>query len=171
MEAESSTCFTIESEDRVSENTKIQLNHDGQEYQPLNESQPSGYYTFASDNSILNHPEIDPRTFIFDPNTFGAANMQYSGSDTFTDMKLGTFRGVLLPTCEFMWSVLIFIRFGWIVGSLGIGMTWALIFLCALNVAITMSSLSAITTNGIPRGNVVNMLTKSLGSGLGGAIA
>lgn len=30
---------------------------------------------------------------------------------------VGTFRGVVVPTCEFAWSVLIFIRFGFIVGE------------------------------------------------------
>ncbi|KAI9138310.1 amino acid permease-domain-containing protein [Paraphysoderma sedebokerense] len=87
------------------------------------------------------------------------------------NMKLGTFKGVLVPTCEFAWSVLIFIRFGYIVGEAGVLCSIAITFISALTVAITVASISAIATNGVPTGGVLHILTKSLGTGIGGAIS
>ncbi|RUS33756.1 hypothetical protein BC938DRAFT_484097 [Jimgerdemannia flammicorona] len=158
--------FTAKENEAASSSMTRQSYNDDRERRPLAEDQLSSYYTFSAAAALLHRPEIDPRMFASEPISLA----QPHGSNPSSGLALGTFRGVILPTCEFMWSVLIFIRFGWIVGSLGVAVAWALILLCAANVAITVSSLSAIATNGIPRGNVVHMLTKSLGSGLGGAI-
>ncbi|KNE60873.1 hypothetical protein AMAG_18702 [Allomyces macrogynus ATCC 38327] len=78
--------------------------------------------------------------------------------------------GVTIPTCEFMWSVLIFVRFGHIVGEAGLLAGLALLLLCAGTVAITATSVAAIATNGLPRDGVVQVMTRVLGSGIGGTI-
>ncbi|KAI9219482.1 amino acid permease-domain-containing protein [Blastocladiella britannica] len=85
--------------------------------------------------------------------------------------RLGYIRGVTIPTCEFMWSVLIFMRFPSILGHLGLVATLLLVLGCALIVAVTATSIAAIATNGLPRHGVVPVLTRTLGSGIGGAIS
>lgn len=98
--------------------------------------------------------------------------MDYSSSTGGGKPKnLGTFVGVFVPTCEFMWSVLLFVRFGYIVGQAGILVAGWIILLCMLTIGLTASSLSAIATNGIPSAGVYHILEKSLGRGLGGGIA
>ncbi|KAJ3361673.1 hypothetical protein GGF31_002051 [Allomyces arbusculus] len=84
--------------------------------------------------------------------------------------KVGFIKGVTIPTCEFMWSVLIFVRFGHIVGEAGLLAGLALLLLCAGTVAITATSVAAIATNGLPRDGVVQVMTRVLGSGIGGTI-
>ncbi|KAI9187760.1 hypothetical protein H9P43_002151 [Blastocladiella emersonii ATCC 22665] len=86
-------------------------------------------------------------------------------------IRLGWVRGVTIPTCEFMWSVLIFVRFAWIVGNTGLLLGLTLIAVCAGTVAISATSVAAVATNGLPRDGVVPVLTRTLGSGIGGAIA
>lgn len=84
---------------------------------------------------------------------------------------LGTYSGVLIPTCENMWGVLIFLRFFYIVGSAGVWQTFLIVsvsFLCAL---LTTMSLSAIATNGkIEQGGTYNLISRALGPKLGGAV-
>ena len=83
---------------------------------------------------------------------------------------LDTFRGVVVPTCEFMWSILLFVRFGVITAQAGLLATLGMMVLCAVTVGITTSSVSAIAANGVPRGGVHAILDRSLGVGIGGAI-
>jgi hypothetical protein len=86
--------------------------------------------------------------------------------------RLGCVRGVVIPTCEFMWSVLLFVRFGAITGRAGVLVSVVIICLCSACVSITSTSISAIATNGAQRGGGVHdILTRSLGTGLGGGIA
>ena len=85
--------------------------------------------------------------------------------------QLGTWAGVFIPTCEFMWSVLLFVRFGIITGQSGWLVALLIVGLCACTVVITGSSIAAIATNGIPTGGVFAILEKSFGFGIGGAIA
>ncbi|KAJ3214464.1 hypothetical protein HDU67_001649 [Dinochytrium kinnereticum] len=51
--------------------------------------------------------------------------------------KRGVILGVVVPTCEFAWSVIIFIRFGVIVGEAGVLLGLALVFLCALYLGVS----------------------------------
>ena len=88
-----------------------------------------------------------------------------------TEALLGSFQGVFIPTLEFMWSILLFVRFGYLAGMTGIFASWGLILVVALTVMLTTSSLSAIATNGAPSTDVYHILEKSLGRGMGGSIA
>lgn len=85
--------------------------------------------------------------------------------------RLGLIRGVLLPTLEFQWSVLIFVRFGWLVGKTGWIMLSVWTVLLAAVMALTAGSLASIVTNELPRGQVLRILIGSLGRGMGVAIA
>lgn len=84
---------------------------------------------------------------------------------------LGTYSGVLIPTCENMWGVLIFLRFFYIVGSAGVWQTFLIVFISFLCAMLTTMSLSAIATNGkIEQGGTYYLISRALGPKLGGAV-
>ncbi|TID27373.1 cation chloride cotransporter-like protein [Venturia nashicola] len=85
--------------------------------------------------------------------------------------KLGTFAGVFVPTTLNVLSILMFLRFGFILGQSGVvGMMGMLIACYAINLLTTMS-ISAIATNGTVRGGgAYYLLSRSLGPEFGGSI-
>ncbi|OAP62507.1 hypothetical protein AYL99_04712 [Fonsecaea erecta] len=85
--------------------------------------------------------------------------------------KLGTFSGVFVPTSLNVLSILMFIRFGFILGQSGvIGMLAMLVAAYAINLITTMS-LSAVASNGTVRGGgAYYLISRSLGPEFGGAI-
>ncbi|KAF2142085.1 uncharacterized protein K452DRAFT_318393 [Aplosporella prunicola CBS 121167] len=85
--------------------------------------------------------------------------------------KLGTFAGVFVPTTLNVLSILMFLRFGFILGQGGIvGMMGMLIACYAINLLTTMS-ISAIATNGTVRGGgAYYLISRSLGPEFGGSI-
>ncbi|KAM9924175.1 hypothetical protein OXX59_004710 [Metschnikowia pulcherrima] len=85
--------------------------------------------------------------------------------------KLGTFDGVFLPTSLNVLSILMFLRFGFIVGQMGIlGSILLLVMSYFINV-LTVLSISAISTNGtVKGGGAYYMISRSLGPEFGGAI-
>ncbi|KAJ3268011.1 hypothetical protein HK104_005522, partial [Borealophlyctis nickersoniae] len=97
--------------------------------------------------------------------TITAVTEAESNPDAQQSEKLGTFRGVVVPTVEFI------IRFGVIVGEAGIIAAVLVTVFSAACAAITMTSIAAIATNTIPRGGVYSVLLTSLGSGIGGGIS
>lgn len=85
--------------------------------------------------------------------------------------KLGTFAGVFVPTTLNVLSILMFLRFGFILGQAGVvGMMGMLIACYAVNLLTTMS-ISAIATNGTVRGGgAYYLISRSLGPEFGGSI-
>ncbi|EPS43057.1 hypothetical protein H072_2872 [Dactylellina haptotyla CBS 200.50] len=74
--------------------------------------------------------------------------------------KLGTFNGVFVPTTLNVLSILMFLRFGFILGQSGI-----------LGMMVTTLSISAISTNGTVRGGgAYYLISRSLGPEFGGSI-
>ena len=61
---------------------------------------------------------------------------------------LGTISGVLVPTCENMWGVLIFLRFFFVVGHAGVWQSLLIVFASFMSSFFTTMSLSAMATNG-----------------------
>lgn len=87
------------------------------------------------------------------------------------DEKLDTFGGVFLPTTLNVLSILMFLRFGFIVGQMGIVGGIALLLLSYLINSLTVLSVSAIATNGtVKGGGAYYMISRSLGPEFGGAI-
>lgn len=85
--------------------------------------------------------------------------------------KLGMFDGVFIPTTLNVLSILMFLRFGFIVGQLGILGSLITLILCYTINLLTTLSVSAIATNGIVRnGGAYYMISRSLGPEFGGAI-
>ncbi|GFN12939.1 putative cation chloride cotransporter [Aspergillus tubingensis] len=85
--------------------------------------------------------------------------------------KLGTFSGVFVPTTLNVLSILMFLRFGFILGQAGLlGMLGLLVASYTINLVTTMS-LSAIATNGTVRGGgAYYLISRSLGPEFGGSI-
>lgn len=85
--------------------------------------------------------------------------------------KLGTFEGVFLPTTLNVLSILMFLRFGFVIGQMGIlGSVLLLIMSFTINI-LTVLSISAISTNGtVKGGGAYYMISRSLGPEFGGAI-
>lgn len=85
--------------------------------------------------------------------------------------KLDTFSGVFVPTSLNVLSILMFIRFGFILGQSGVvGMLAMLCAAYVINLVTTMS-ISAVASNGTVRGGgAYYLISRSLGPEFGGAI-
>ena len=85
--------------------------------------------------------------------------------------KLGTFSGVFVPTTLNVLSILMFLRFGFILGQSGVlGMMGMLLLSYIINLVTTLS-VSAISTNGTVRGGgAYYLISRSLGPEFGGSI-
>lgn len=88
-----------------------------------------------------------------------------------SEQKLATFEGVFVPTTLNVLSILMFLRFSFIVGQTGLlGTLGLLIISYALNL-LTVLSISAISTNGTVRGGgAYYMISRCLGPEFGGSI-
>uniref|UniRef100_A0A7S2WTR2 Amino acid permease/ SLC12A domain-containing protein n=1 Tax=Mucochytrium quahogii TaxID=96639 RepID=A0A7S2WTR2_9STRA len=85
--------------------------------------------------------------------------------------KQGTFMGVYLPVVASMWGVLIFIRFGVIVGYMGWGLSVGFVFLAAFSQALTTLSLCAVLSNTSNyKGGTFGILKRNLGGEMAGVI-
>ncbi|KAF4654306.1 hypothetical protein FOL47_010039 [Perkinsus chesapeaki] len=84
----------------------------------------------------------------------------------------GTFSGVLVPTCENMWGVLIFLRFFYVVGNAGVGQACLAVVLSFIVAFCTTSCLSAIASSGgvVSEGGPYHMLSRSLGPYAGASV-
>ncbi|KAL4890936.1 amino acid permease-domain-containing protein [Aspergillus ambiguus] len=85
--------------------------------------------------------------------------------------KLGTFSGVFVPTTLNVLSILMFLRFGFILGQAGLLGMFGLLAVSYLINLVTTMSLSAIATNGTVRGGgAYYLISRSLGPEFGGSI-
>ncbi|KAL5393652.1 hypothetical protein PMIN06_001356 [Paraphaeosphaeria minitans] len=66
--------------------------------------------------------------------------------------KLGTFAGVFVPTTLNVLSILMFLRFGFLLGQAGVVGMLGMLVACYANNLLTTMSISAIATNGTVRG-------------------
>jgi len=85
--------------------------------------------------------------------------------------KFGTFLGVYTPSVLTILGLVMYLRFGWVIGNIGLGLTILVVFMASLITFITALSASAIATNmRIGVGGEYYMISRSLGLELGGAI-
>ncbi|KAK2752352.1 hypothetical protein FQN55_007392 [Onygenales sp. PD_40] len=85
--------------------------------------------------------------------------------------KLGTFSGVFVPTTLNVLSILMFLRFGFILGQAGVVGTLGMLVASYLINLLTTMSISAIATNGTVRGGgAYYLISRSLGPEFGGSI-
>lgn len=85
--------------------------------------------------------------------------------------KLNTFSGVFVPTSLNVLSILMFIRFGFILGQSGVVGMLAMLSAAYLINLVTTMSISAVASNGTVRGGgAYYLISRSLGPEFGGAI-
>ncbi len=78
--------------------------------------------------------------------------------------SLGTLAGVFAPVALSMFSTLLFLRIGYIVGNAGLALALALLVLAYIILALTAASLAAIVTSGrIEGGGVYYMISRVMG--------
>jgi amino acid transporter len=85
--------------------------------------------------------------------------------------KFGTFLGVYTPSVLTILGLVMYLRFGWVLGNVGLGLTMLIVVLASSITFITALSASAIATNmRVGVGGEYYMISRSLGLELGGAI-
>jgi solute carrier family 12 (potassium/chloride transporter), member 4/6 len=85
--------------------------------------------------------------------------------------KLGTFLGVYTPTILTILGVIMYLRFGWVVGNLGLLKTLLVVLLANGITLVTATSLSAVATNTrVGVGGAYYIISRSLGLEIGAAI-
>ena len=85
--------------------------------------------------------------------------------------KLDTFSGVFVPTSLNVLSILMFIRFGFVLGQAGFLAMFAMLVVAYLINLLTTMSISAIASNGTVRGGgAYYLISRSLGPEFGGSI-
>lgn len=84
---------------------------------------------------------------------------------------LGTFGGVYTPSVLTILGVIMYLRFGWVVGNVGLFGTLIIVTLATLITFLTSLSVCAIATDRVVRvGGAYYMISRSLGLETGGAI-
>ncbi|MFQ5638311.1 MAG: amino acid permease [bacterium] len=85
--------------------------------------------------------------------------------------KFGTFLGVYTPSVLTILGLIMYLRFGWVVGNVGLAFTILIVLLASSITFITALSASAVATNmRVGVGGEYYMISRSLGLELGGAI-
>ena len=85
--------------------------------------------------------------------------------------KFGTFLGVFTPSVLTILGLIMYLRFGWVLGNLGLPLTLLIVIIASSITFITALSASAIATNmRVGVGGEYYMVSRSLGLELGGAI-
>ncbi|MDJ0553337.1 MAG: amino acid permease [Microcoleaceae cyanobacterium MO_207.B10] len=92
-------------------------------------------------------------------------------SDRGSETGLGTFSGVYTPSILTILGVIMYLRFGWVVGNVGLLGTLIIVTLSTSITFLTSLSVSAIATDRIVRGGgAYYMISRSLGIETGGAV-
>lgn len=85
--------------------------------------------------------------------------------------RLGTFGGVFTPSILTILGVVMYLRFGWVVGCVGLGGALMVVVLSHLISTATGLSVSSIATNRtVGAGGAYYMISRSLGSSVGAAV-
>lgn len=85
--------------------------------------------------------------------------------------KFGTFLGVYTPSVLTILGLIMYLRFGWVVGNIGLPLTLLVVLLASSVTFVTALSASALATNmRVGVGGEYYMVAHSLGLELGGAI-
>ncbi len=85
--------------------------------------------------------------------------------------KLGTFGGVFTPSLLTILGVIMYLRFGWVVGNVGLIGTLLIVTLATSITLLTAMSIASISTNSqVKAGGAYYMISRSLGVEIGGAL-
>ncbi len=84
---------------------------------------------------------------------------------------LGTFGGVFTPSILTILGVIMYLRFGWVVGNVGLIATLLIVVMCTSVTLVTALSMASIATDRRVRtGGAYYMISRSLGLETGGAV-
>ncbi|MGK7948321.1 MAG: amino acid permease [Xenococcaceae cyanobacterium] len=101
---------------------------------------------------------------------FGTGSKSGSNSEA-TASGLGTFGGVYTPSILTILGVIMYLRFGWVVGNAGLINTLIIVTLSTSITFLTALSICAIATDKVVRvGGAYYMISRSLGLETGGAV-
>ncbi|KAJ7990622.1 hypothetical protein DPEC_G00302300 [Dallia pectoralis] len=85
--------------------------------------------------------------------------------------KLSTFFGVVIPTLLSMFSVVVFLRIGFVVGQCGLIQAIIMFLVAYFIISMTVLSVCAISTNGaLDAGGAYYMISRALGPEFGGSL-
>ncbi len=88
-----------------------------------------------------------------------------------SEKKFSAFEGVFTPTFLSILGIIMYLRLGWVVGSVGLRNALIIIFLSNVITVFTCLSVASIATNmRIGTGGAYSIISKSLGLEIGGAI-
>ncbi|NNF12918.1 MAG: amino acid permease [Gemmatimonadetes bacterium] len=83
----------------------------------------------------------------------------------------GTFAGVFTPSILTILGVIMYLRFGWVVGNVGLWQTLIIVTICTSITALTALSMASIATDRrVKAGGAYYMISRSLGVETGGAV-
>ncbi len=100
-----------------------------------------------------------------------SAKTTTSNEDKGSDPGLGTFAGVYTPSVLTILGVIMYLRFGWVLGNVGLFNTLLIVTLSTSITFLTALSISAIATDQVVRaGGAYYMISRSLGIETGGAV-
>ncbi len=86
-------------------------------------------------------------------------------------VQLGTFGGVFTPSLLTILGLVLFLRLGYVTGSVGLGQMLAILALSTVVSVLTTASLAALATNlKVGGGGVYFLISRTLGPAFGGAI-
>ncbi|MDX1645837.1 MAG: hypothetical protein R3304_01740 [Longimicrobiales bacterium] len=87
------------------------------------------------------------------------------------DDGFGAFAGVFTPSILTILGVIMYLRFGWVVGNVGLWQTLLIVTICTSITALTALSMAAIATDRqVKAGGAYYMISRSLGVETGGAV-
>ena len=85
--------------------------------------------------------------------------------------KFGTFKGVYTPSILTILGVIMYLRFGWVLGNVGLPLTLLIVLMASTITFLTGLSIAAMATNmKIGAGGAYFMISRSFGVEVGAAV-